>query len=82
VALIVAAAVFEEVKVTLLVRFCVELSLNVPVAVNCCVKPATMLDAVGVTVIDTKVAAVTVSVEVPAIVPLFAVIVVVPTAAA
>lgn len=34
VVLIVAAAVFEELQITELVRFCVVLSLNVPVAVN------------------------------------------------
>ena len=36
--------------------------LYVPMAVNCCVVPSTMLGAAGVTPIDTKVAGVTVSV--------------------
>jgi hypothetical protein len=34
-ALTVATAVFEEFQVAVLVRFCVLLSVNVPVAVNC-----------------------------------------------
>ena len=39
-AAIVVAAVFDEVQVAEAVRSCVLLSLNVPVAVNCCVLPA------------------------------------------
>ena len=38
-AVIVATAVVADAHVTWLVRFCVLLSLNVPVAVNCCVVP-------------------------------------------
>ena len=61
-ALIVATFVFDDAHVTLLVRFCVELSVYFPVAVNCCVPPATIDGFAGVTPIDTNVAAVTVSV--------------------
>src|SRR5271165_257180 len=57
--LIVAVAVLDEAHVTLAVRFCVELSLYVPVAVNCCVPPAATDGFTGVTAIDTSVAAVT-----------------------
>jgi hypothetical protein len=39
---IVATAVFVELHVTKLVRFCVLESLYVPVAVNCCVAPLEM----------------------------------------
>ena len=44
-ALIVAFAGVPDAHVTLPVRFCVELSLNVPVAVNCCVMPAAPRDS-------------------------------------
>jgi hypothetical protein len=47
---------------TALVSTCVELSLNVPVAVNCCVAPLVIEGFAGVTAIDTSVAGVTVSV--------------------
>ena len=40
---IVAAAVFVELQVTELVRFCVLPSLYVPVAVNCWVAPLVMV---------------------------------------
>ena len=59
--LIVATDVAAEAQVTLVVRSWVELSVYVPVAVNCCVVPRAMLGVAGVTAIDTKVAAVTVS---------------------
>src|SRR6267378_2697989 len=54
VALIVATVVVPEPHTTLFVRSCVELSLNVPVAVNCCVFPAATDGFVGVTAIDTS----------------------------
>jgi hypothetical protein len=54
--LIVATAGAEEAQVTDVVRFWVVLSLNVPVAVNCCVVPFAMLGVVGVTSIETKTA--------------------------
>ena len=49
---IVANAVFDDFHVTLVVMFFVELSLYVPVAVNCCVAPAAMEGEAGVTAID------------------------------
>ena len=60
---IVAKAVFDDFHVTLVVMFFVELTLYVPVAVNCCVFPGTMEGDAGVTAIDVSVtpAAVTVS---------------------
>jgi hypothetical protein len=60
--LIVATFVFEEFQETDDVIFCVELSVNVPVAVNCCVVPRAMLGFAGVTVIDVSTAGVTVRV--------------------
>jgi hypothetical protein len=77
-ALIVATVVSDELHVTVLVMFCVELSLNVPVAVNCCVLPAATDGFAGVTAIDTRVAFVTVSVVDPTTAPLVALIVDVP----
>jgi hypothetical protein len=77
-ALIVAVVVLDDVHVTLAVMFCVELSLYVPVAVNCCVLPAVTVGFAGVTAIDTSVAAVTVSVVLPEIAPLVALMVVPP----
>ena len=56
-ALMVATAVVAEAQVTWLVMFCVELSENVPVAVNCSVVPDTMLGLAGVTAIEVRVAA-------------------------
>lgn len=52
--------------------------LKVPVAVNCCVLPAATDGAAGVTAIEVKTAAVTVSEAVPLILPEVAVIVAVP----
>ena len=72
---IVAAAVFDEVQVTELVMFAVVELLYVPVAVNCWVKPATSDGAAGVTAIETRVGAVTVSAAVPETEPTVAVIV-------
>ena len=57
----VATEVVAEAHVTCAVRFCVLLSLKVPVAVNCCVVPFGMDGLAGVTAIDCSVAAVTVS---------------------
>jgi hypothetical protein len=59
---IVATAVFVEVQVTELVRFCVLPSLKVPVAVNCCVVPAAIEEFAGVTASDANVGAVIVTV--------------------
>src|ERR1700675_154692 len=77
-ALIVAVAVVPDAHVTLAVKFCVELSLNVPVAVNCCELPAATLGFAGVTAIDTSVTGVTVSIVDPVMLPLIAEIVDVP----
>src|SRR5271165_6488107 len=76
--LIVAVVVLDDAHVTLAVRFCVELSEYVPVAVNCCVLPATTDGFAWVTAMDTSVAAVTVNVVLPETLPLVALIVVLP----
>src|SRR6266478_5496450 len=78
VALIVAAAVLEEVQVTELVRFWVVPSLKVPVAVNCCESPLAIEALAGAMVIDCSTAAVTVSSVEPLMLPLVAEIVDVP----
>jgi hypothetical protein len=77
----VAAAGFEEVHSTESEMSCVLVSLKVPVAVNCFVVPAAMLELAGVTAIETRLAPVTVSVVVPLTDPLMTVIVVLPTPA-
>jgi hypothetical protein len=61
----VAAAEFDELQVTVLVRFWVLLSLYVPVAVNCCVFPNGTEAFAGVTAIETNVAGATVRVVEP-----------------
>jgi len=60
-AVIVAVPLVCELQVAELVKFCVELSENVPVAVNCFVVPLAIEGFAGVTAIDTSVAEVTVS---------------------
>jgi hypothetical protein len=79
-ATMVAVAGVAEAQVTWLVRFCVVLLENVPVAVNCWVNPAAILGNAGVTAIDVNVAAVTVTVAVPTTVPLVAVMALLPAA--
>ncbi len=59
--MIVATEDVAEAQVTWLVKFCVELSEYVPVAVNCSVKPFATPGLAGVTAIDSSAAAVTVS---------------------
>ena len=59
--LIVAHVVSDDFQVTPEVKISVDLSDNVPVAVNCSVLPVARLVFAGVTAIDTSVAAVTVS---------------------
>src|SRR6202041_2628092 len=81
VALIVAMDVAPEAHVTLEVRFWVVPSLNVPVAVNCCVAPLVIDGFAGVTAIDCSVAAVTVRTVEPLMDDDVAVIVEVPTPA-
>src|SRR5258706_322653 len=77
---IVAVARVEDAQVTIDVRFCVVVSLYVPVAVNCCVRPLATDGAAGVMARLVSVAAVTASVAVPVTPLLVAEIVVVPTA--
>jgi len=79
---IVAATVLLDAQVAVEVRFCVEPSVYVPVAVNCSVSPAGTLGFAGVTAIETSAAAFTVSVVVPLMLPEVAEIVVVPAATA
>ena len=68
-AAIVATPVVCEVHIAVLVRFCVELSEKVPVAVNCWVALFAIEGFAGVTAIDTSVGAVTVNVVDPVIAP-------------
>ena len=63
VATIVANGGFDEAQVTLLVMFFVELSLYVPVAVNCTVLPMPTVGEAGVTAIDCNVAVEAVTVK-------------------
>src|SRR6266851_4058746 len=79
--LIVATVAVAEAH-TALPSTCVELSLNVPVAVNCCVAPLVIDGFAGVTAMEVSVAAVTVSSVEPVMLPLVAEIVEVPTPAA
>ena len=53
--LIVATVVFDELQVAWFVTFCVLPSEYVPVAVNCCVPPATIVGFAGVTAIEVSV---------------------------
>ena len=73
--LTVAVAGVAEFHVTSSVTSCVLLSVNVPVAVNCCVLPNAMEGVAGVTAMETNAAGVTVSVAVALTVPETAVIV-------
>jgi len=79
---IVATDVVPEVQVTCEVIFWVDVSEYVPVAVNCWVFPAGTLGLAGVTAIEDKVAAVTVRVVCPEILPEVALMVEVPAALA
>ena len=69
-----ATASSDELQVTVVVRSCVVLSENVPVATNCWFVPLTMLGLVGVIAMDTSVAEVTVTIVDPDLFPDFAVI--------
>jgi hypothetical protein len=60
-----ATDVAEEAQAAVVVRSLFELSVNVPVAVNCCVVPKAIDAEFGVTAMETSVAALTVSVVVP-----------------
>jgi hypothetical protein len=77
---IVAIPVVCELQVTVLVKFCVELSEKVPVAVNCWVVPFAIEGFAGVTAIDTNVTEVTVSKVDPVTLPEVAMIVLDPAA--
>jgi hypothetical protein len=76
----IVAALPLAAQVTDVVRFCVVLSVYVPVAANCWVRPLAMLEPAGVTAIETSVAGVTLRVT-PGLItlPRVAVIVDVPT---
>src|SRR3990172_3212222 len=63
--LMTAVAVSDELQVTTEVRSCVVLSEYIPVAVNCWVVPHAMLWFVGVTSMESRVAAVRDSVVLP-----------------
>ena len=63
--LTVATSMFVEAHCACPLMFAVDPSLNAPTAVNCCVDPRLMLGLPGVTLIDTSVALLTVSVAVP-----------------
>ncbi len=76
--LIVATDVVVVLQVTCVVKFCVALFENVPVAVNCWVALLTMLGLAGVTAMDASVAIV--SVAEPDMPPEAAVMVVDPSA--
>ncbi len=78
--LIAATDVADEPHVTDDVIFCVLLSENVPVAVNCTFVLRTMPELTGVTAMDTSVAELTVRAVKPEMLPEVAVIVAVPAA--
>ena len=77
--LIVAVETVSEDQMTVLVISCVLPSVNVPVAVNCRVVPDAMVWLAGVTAMETRAAADTVSDVEAVTVPEVAVMVVVPT---
>jgi hypothetical protein len=72
--LMAATTVADELQVTVVVKSCVVLSENVPVARNCWFVSLTMLGLVGVIAIDMRVAEVTVTVVEPEMFPHFPVI--------
>jgi hypothetical protein len=76
--LMVATAVFVELHFTVVVKFCVDPSLYVPVAVKGNSTPTAIVGLAGVTAIDTSAALLTVSVVDPLTDPNVAVIVVFP----
>ena len=77
--LIVAVDVSDELQVTDAVRFWIDPSAYVPVAVNCFCVPSGMVVFAGVVAIETSATGVTVSTVLPAMLPSVAEIVVVPT---
>ncbi len=77
--LIVAVVVVSEAQVAELVRSFVVPSVNVPVAVNCCVVPRAIDGVAGVTAIETRAAALTVRLVDPVTEPEVAVMLAVPS---
>ena len=69
VALMLAVAGLEEVQVAVFVRFCVLPSLKVPVAVNWMLVPFAIEELLALTLIDCRVAAVTVSAKMFEVIP-------------
>ena len=65
----VAVETVSEAQITVALRSCALPSLNVPVAINCCVVPKAMEGFAGVTAIDRRAAAVTLRVVLPLIAP-------------
>ena len=78
--LIAATAVLIEVQVTKLVTSCIVPSEKAPIAVNCRVVPPGMVGLAGVTVMEERLADVTVRMVPPEISPKVAVMIVVPAA--
>ena len=78
--LMTAAAVFEDVQVTAFVIFWVVASEKVPVAINCCEVPLTIVASDGVTAMETSVARFTFRPPEPQCLPQDALIVVEPSA--
>jgi len=76
-----ATVALEEFQVTCELKSCALLSVNVPVALNCCVVPGAIDMVAGVTAMETR-ESVTVRVAVPLTVPEVAVMLVDPTAMA
>lgn len=75
---IVATVGADELQFTALVNSCVLLSLNVPVAVNCCVVPFAIAALPGLRASEVRTGGVTVNAAEPLIVPEVAAIVAVP----
>ena len=69
--LMAATTAADEFQVASVVRSCVVLSENVPVAVNCCFVPSAMLGLAGVIARETSVACVTVTLVHPDVFPHF-----------
>ena len=76
--MITAILLTDELQPTILLMSCAVPSEKLPVAVNCCCVPTSMVGFAGVTTREVIVALVTVSVAVPTMFPEVALIVVVP----
>jgi hypothetical protein len=75
---ITAILLTDELQATILLMSCAVPSEKLPVAVNCCCVPTSMVGFAGVTTMEVIVALVTVSVAVPTMFPEVALTVVVP----